>query len=116
MKLSLKLTQSVDRVINVVARDADGERLDLTGLTGSAITWRLAKESTRDADLTAALAYSLSDNIALTDADQGEFSITIEGEDLDGLVGNYQHQCLLSLSGAKYRPVFGNATIEKDIE
>lgn len=115
MKMNLALNQATDKVIPIIARADDGTRLVLTGLTGTAITWRLAKESTRDADLTSALSYSLSDNIALTDAANGEFSITIEGADLDSLVGYFTHQCIVILSGVHYRPLFGNATVDKDI-
>lgn len=113
MKRNLELVQGVTKVIPVVARADDGTRLDLTGLTGSAITWKLARDSGSTPDIT----LSLASGIALTAPAQGEFTITVSAASLGETIrGNYVHESILTIGSVTYRPLFGEARVDLDID
>jgi hypothetical protein len=112
MKRNLELREGVTTVIPVVARDDSGAVVDLSGLTGSAITWKLALT----ADITPDITKTIGSGITVTDVTGGEFSITISGTDLTDLCGYYIHQCTVSKAGVVYLAIFGNARVDRSID
>lgn len=109
MKRNLDLTQGVTTTIAVVARADDGDRLDLTSAT---IAWKLA----RHADAAAKISYAVGSGITVTNAAQGEFTITIAAADLDSLEGYYVHQCKITIGSAVYLAMQGSARVDGDID
>lgn len=110
----LDLFQGVTKSIPVVARDpATGSRLNLTGLSGSNISWKMARTDVDAAKLT----YTIGSGITVTSATQGEFTITISAADLSrSVAGWFVHECKLLLSGVTYLPLRGKAVVAQTIQ
>lgn len=112
MKRNLSLTKGVTAIIPVTARNDSGTVLNLTGLTGTAITFKMA----RDGKSSPVLTLSIGSGIALTTPASGLFTITITAAQLAALEAmRYQHQAFVTLAGVTYRPLWGNADLGEDI-
>lgn len=114
MKRTLELVQSTTFSLVVTARDATGAVVDLTGLTGTAIVFKLAREL---GQTTADLSLSIGSGITLdASPTTGKFTIAITGAQLADLdAGWYFHECRVTKAGITYRPLYGNARLTEDI-
>lgn len=98
---ALKMYRGDTTEFTVTAVDADGAPLDLTG----AVIWMTGKVTETDTDANAQFQHN-SDTIggiALTDADSGIATITMEAADTEDLAGTtplfYDVQCVDALGG-----------------
>lgn len=112
MHRNLELVQGVTEVITVYARDDSGTAIDLTGLTGNNILFRIAREySATTADVT----LNLSSGIALTTPASGLFTITIPAATISPLYGDYVYDCIVTKSGVTTRQLWGKCTVDEAI-
>lgn len=90
----------------LIARDRDGTVIDLTGAT---IDWRFGRRGTKG-------ELSLTDGIAVTNAANGAFTITVAPEKtVDLRRGHYEHQGEVTESGGTVTTVVdGFLEIRKD--
>ena len=83
------LIRGSSRSLDLFAVDQSGDAIDLTGLTGSAITWRMGD---RKYDATK-LTLDLDDGVSILDATTGKYQITLDPADTVNLdPALYRHQ------------------------
>ena len=94
-----------DKVLVVTVKDLAGVAVNLTG---ASITWKLADSLTGTVRATKTTAAG----IAITDAADGVFEVTVADADTATLSGSYYHEAeVTDSSGRDSTVVFGNITI-----
>lgn len=84
---------------------------DNTDISGQDITWILADEQGESPVLTK--DNNSNGGVTITDGANGEFEITLEPADTDGISGNFYHECRLSDGAGTESVLFsGEAFIE----
>lgn len=97
------------RTLTVTVRDTSGAAVDLTGATAR---WALAKKVGQ----AALVSKSTGSGIELTDAANGEFTVTLDPADTADLVGDYWHEAEVTDSAGRVVTVFqARASIKQDI-
>jgi len=86
-------------VLNTKVREPTGE---VVSLTGASVEWGLADSASG----TPLLTKDTNDGIRITDAENGEFSVTISPEDTEDLAGNYYHEAEITESSGAVSTVF----------
>lgn len=90
MRFDFSMIGGTTYTLPLIARDRNGTVIDLTGAT---IAWRMGRRATK-------IDLSLSDGIAVTDATNGAFTITIApAKTVDLARGYYEHQGEVTESG-----------------
>ena len=113
---SFRMNSGDTFVIEWSAVDEDNVAIDLTG---AAIRWQLSDRSCT----TPLIAKSYEggegggdDGIAVTDAEGGLFTITLDPADTSDLYGRFRHEVQITLANGSVRSVRGRqATIYQDI-
>ena len=77
-----------DRTLSLVARDADGDILNLTGAT---LVFRLTRNPGESA--------TVSKSGSIVSASAGTFTVALTDTDVDGLSGDYVYQVRATISG-----------------
>lgn len=90
-----------DRTLSLVARDASGAILDLTGAT---IAWRLTLNP-GDSSLVAKTGTVVSTSL-------GTFTVALSASDTSGLFGDYEHQATATIAGAVTMCARGTIRVE----
>lgn len=109
---NVKLRRGTSLSLAVVARKADGAKIDLTGLTGTAIAWRISGDDRRDTKLTK----SIGAGITVTDANDGEFTAALAPADTATLEpGCYQHECEVDDGTDIWTVLRGRLDLRRDI-
>lgn len=100
------------RRVRVTVVDTNGDPVDLTG---SSITWSLSSDST--ATGSQAITYTLSDNVALIDAVNGIFEVTIVPAATASITGDkrYHEAELTESDGTVTTVMTGTITIKDDL-
>ncbi len=81
-------------------------------LTGAVISWQLARSVYGSAEI----SKSVGSGIAITDAVNGEFTVTLDPLDTDALEGDFYHEAQVTDTLGDISTVFsGNITIIKDL-
>ncbi|MGI9484339.1 MAG: hypothetical protein ACR2RF_00335 [Geminicoccaceae bacterium] len=98
--------------VAVVARKEDGTVIDLTGLTGTAVTWRITSADRRTNKITK----TIGSGITVDDADDGEMTFKLDPADTADLAPNlYSHAAEVTESGGDVTPIFfGMIDLERD--
>lgn len=99
--------------VPMVARKEDGTLIDLTGLTGTAISWRINSEDRRTNKFTK----TIGDGITVNDATAAEMTGVIAPADTADLAPNvYSHAVeVTEASGVVTTVYFGRIDLERDL-
>lgn len=112
MHRNLELCQGVTEVLPVYARDDAGAAIDLTGLTGNAILFRIARDY---CDQTAEVTLNIGGGIVLTTPTAGLFTVTVPAATVADLSGEYVYDCILTKAGISTRQMWGRCTVDEAI-
>lgn len=94
--------------LEVTTKMPDGSRVDLTN---SDIQWVLAKSAADTPELSKDTA---SGGIEVVDGPNGEFNVTVDAGDTEGLVGEYYHEAEIRDSAGNEFTIFvGTILIEE---
>ena len=96
----------------LTARQADGTAIDLTGLTGTAIAWRISSENRKTLKFTK----SIGSGITVTAATLGEFTAALVPADTSSLQPDwYEHECEVTSGSDIYTVLRGRLDLRRDI-
>jgi len=106
-----------DRDLVVTVKNAAGVVVNITGAT---IKWQISKLDASLAVPTAGSDVALvskdtGGDIAITDAVNGVFTVTIASADTESLKGDYYHESQVLLASKKSTVVFGKLTIKRNL-
>lgn len=106
-KLDLSFHAGDDKRLEVTVYDADGEVVDLTGIT--AARWSLAKT----VNSTAIVTHSIVDgNISVESATDGRLNIIIDAADTASIRGVYYHEAEITDGAGNVGTIlYGSVTI-----
>lgn len=111
---NFRMTSGDDFVVTITVKDDSREAIDLTGAT---IEFRQAvKKPGGRFETTAKITKTTSSGIAITDATNGVFTVTMDPADTDDLAGRYYYEIQVTDSGGDIATVTtGTAIIDADL-
>lgn len=95
------------RALIFTVKDGDGVAVDLTGLTGSNITFDIVGRRSK----TSLVALTLSSGIALSDATNGQYTVTLTTSHTSNNPGSHYYETEVVISGETYKVAFGTIDI-----
>lgn len=90
-QLDVTVDQGEAWVVDVTITDLSGDPVDLTGLTGEALSYKIGVEGNANV-----VTKTLSSGITLTSAGAGQARITLDGDDTAIPKGSYRHELKLT--------------------
>ena len=98
---------------NVVARKADGTKIDLTGLTGTGVAWRIGLDDRKTTKVTK----SIGSGVTVAAGTGGKFTVQLDPADTTGLEpGWYSHEAEVTESGGDVTTVLrGRLELQRDL-
>lgn len=87
------------RTLVVTVKDPDGDAVSITSAT---IKWHAARTSSRTAAITKTTGGS---GIAITDGAGGIFTVTLDADDTEDLVGNFMHEAEITFADSSISTV-----------